>query len=224
MQKTRTLLLCGLLLGACGSEASTTQPTASPARTAVVVTPSPRPATATFVPTAGGSSPAPTRRPAATSAPAPTTGAVTQQDNVVRLEDRAWAGGWRNSGASVYGGRTATWVYGSGTQYSRMTAQFNLAAVAGGQAELQVEGMDSEDAAKTQIVIAVNDQQIFRGSNPLPNDDLPLDSGTWTVARFPFDAGLLRAGANRITITNSGGGAFGRPPFFMLDYAELVLP
>jgi hypothetical protein len=67
----------------------------------------------------------------------------------------------------------------------------------------------------------VNGQQIFAGPDPLPNDDLPLESGTWATLAFDLDASLLRAGQNTISIRNRSPGPFGLPPFFMLDYATI---
>jgi hypothetical protein len=140
----------------------------------------------------------------------------------IRLEDTAWTGSWRNRGESVYGGRTATWIYGAGTGWSTMQATFNLPSAVSGTAHLAVEGMDDEWDTKTAIEISVNDTSIYSGPNPLPNDDQPLDQGTWATHRFPFDAALLGAGSNTITIVARTPGTFGQPPFFMLDYAEIV--
>lgn len=149
----------------------------------------------------------------------PTPGSATAE---IRLEDTAWQGGY-GQGRS-YGGRTATWIYGSGTAYSTMTAAVTLERQPQGSAVLRVEGMDSEGRAKTPIRITVNGQPIFQGPNPLPDDDLPLESGTWATASWTFDAALLQPGQNTIQIRNLADGAVGRPPFFMLDYAVLVVP
>ncbi len=83
--------------------------------------------------------------------------------------------------------------------------------------------MDSEGDTKTPILVEVNGQQIFRGPNPLPNDQNNLPSGTWSVAHFPFSSALLRPGSNTITVQTLVNGQIGLPPFFMLDYADLVL-
>jgi serine/threonine-protein kinase len=180
------------------------------------------------IPTAAGAPatiPAPT--PAAPSPPAPTAVAAQEPpaapDGVValRIEDDAWQGGYRRSGGRTYGGRTATWIYGTSTDYSAMRAAFTLQAPPAGRATLAIEGMDSEDAAKTPIRIVLNGTVIFEGANPLPNDDLPLESGTWATYELPFDAALLRAGRNELEISNLAPGAFSLPPFFMLDYAEV---
>jgi hypothetical protein len=139
------------------------------------------------------------------------------------LEDYNWSGGYGNAAnPKSYGGRTATWVYGQRTQYNTMRASLELAGQPTGIAALVIEGMDSEDRAKTVISIAVNDQEIFRGENPLPNDDLPLQSGRWASETFTFDASLLRSGRNELTISNLSQGQVGLPPFFMLDYADLT--
>lgn len=200
----KLLIAAGLLLVSCSSAATDTRRTA-----VVVVPPTSSIPTATFIPTAKGAS---------------TTTGINIISNLTRFEDTAWSGGWRNRGESRYGGRTATWIYGATTSYSSMQAVFNLNRQPQGEAELRIEGMDSEDRAKTLITISINGQTIFDGPNPLSNDDLPLESGTWSLARFPFQANLLRLGSNRIIVQNRSNGPFGRPPFFMLDYAELVVP
>jgi hypothetical protein len=102
-----------------------------------------------------------------------------------------------------------------------MRAAFTLQAQPAGQAALVIEGMDSEDRAKTPIRIALNGIPIYEGDNPLPNDDLPLETGTWASYELAFDAALLRSGRNELEISNLAPGAFSLPPFFMLDYAEL---
>lgn len=140
----------------------------------------------------------------------------------VRLEDTAWQGGYRQGRG--YGGRSATWVYGQSTSYTSMQTVVLLDTPPRGTAALTIEGMDSEDRVKTPIRITVNGSQIFSGPNPLPNDDLPLATGTWAAHTFSFDAALLQPGRNVIRITNLAPGSFGLPPFFMLDYAVLSLP
>jgi hypothetical protein len=140
----------------------------------------------------------------------------------VRLEDTAWQGGYRQ--ARGYAGRSATWIYGSGTEYTTMQAAVVLDRQPQGQATLRVEGMDAEGRGKSAIQITVNGQEIYRGANPLPDDDQPLESGTWGQASWRFDGGLLQPGQNLIRIRNLSPGSFGRPPFFMLDYAILVVP
>jgi hypothetical protein len=82
--------------------------------------------------------------------------------------------------------------------------------------------MDSEGAGKTLIRIRVNGVEIYNGPNPLPDDDQPLESGTWATYTWSFDAALLHAGRNEIEIGNLEKGAFSLPPFFMLDYADLI--
>lgn len=82
--------------------------------------------------------------------------------------------------------------------------------------------MDAEGRAKTPIRILVNGSEIYAGPNLLPDDDLPLETGTWATVRWPFDAALLTAGPNEIEIRNLAPGTFGLPPFFMLDYADVI--
>jgi hypothetical protein len=186
------------------------QPAESPAP------PAPEPPAATVMPTQPATSAPP--------APAQTTPEVAQQGDTVTivLEDTDWQGGYRRASGQTYGGRTATWIYGTSTEYSTMRASFTLADTPAGTVTLSVEGMDSEGRAKTPIQILVNGTEIYNGPNPLPDDDQPLESGTWANHGWTFNAALLRPGQNEITVRNLAEGAFSLPPFFMLDYARVV--
>ncbi len=214
-----TATMGGQVAGAAATESG--QPTVTPEAPATpallaptpTFVPTPAPAGSGQTPAGGAAPPAP-----ATAPPVEKTGAAT----TLRLEDTVWSGGWRNSGGSVYGGRTATWIYGRDTAYHTMQTTFELATAPRNPAQLAVEGMDDENGAKADIEITVNGAPIYGGPNPLPNDDPPLESGTWATYLFPFDAALLRSGTNTITIRNRSPGAFGRPPFFMLDFADLA--
>lgn len=231
MRLLLTALLALMLVG-CGSQqdprsgeqavvaVETTGPTSAPAPGS---TPPARAPTPTFVPAAGQALD-PVSTQASQSSPPSATVLRTGTSTTIKLEDTAWTGGWRNKGASVYGGRTATWIYGAGTQWSTMQASFDLAQPPRSAGQLTIMAMDSEDQAKTLITISVNGTAIFDGPDPFPNDDLPLATGTWAERIFPVDASLLRAGRNTIMIGNRSPGVFGRPPFFMLDYAVLDLP
>jgi hypothetical protein len=141
--------------------------------------------------------------------------------SLIRLEDSAWFGGFRPALGRTYGGRSTTWIYGSGTEYSVMETTFSLPSQPQETARLTIEGMDSENAPRTLISISVNGVEIFRDRNPLPDDDHPLESGTWASFTWSFSATLLQPGENIITIENLDPGEFSLPPFFMLDYAVL---
>ncbi len=166
-------------------------------------------------------------RPIATEprpAPPRPTAPPAARGATVRLEDTNFNGGFRNSGASIYGGRTATWVYGQGSGYSTMAATFNVGAPGPGTATLTIEGMDSEGPAKTPMRVALNGATLYQGFDPLPDDDMPVATGNWGELALQFDAALLNAGANTITITNLAPGPKGLPPFVALDYALVQLP
>lgn len=179
-------------------------------------TPQPLPS-ATLVP----ASPLPTTPipPAPTSIP-PTPAPAVAGTTAIELDDDTWAGGYNRPRS--YGGRTAMWVYGASTEYNTMTAAFDLPAQPVGTVLLVIEGMDSEGPARTPIVIRVNGTPIYSGPNPLPDDDFNPQTGTWGRFVREFDAALLQPGQNTISISNTAGGQFGLPPFFMLDYAELA--
>jgi len=164
-------------------------------------------------PPAGGVAPAP--------APQPTPSLIVAGAQTVRLDDDAWYGGWKQS--KTYGGRSATWIYGTGTPYSTMAATFELAGQPAGDAVLSIEGMDGENAPKMQISILVNGAELWRGANPLPDDDYSLDTGNWATYSWNIPAAFLRPGANTITIVALSEGSVGQPPFMMLDYADLTI-
>jgi hypothetical protein len=124
----------------------------------------------------------------------------------------------------MYGGRTATWVYGQGSGYSTMQATFIRNATARGTATVTIVGMDSEDAAKTPLRITLNGTTLFQGPDPLPNDDMPLATGNWGTLTLRVDAALLHAGSNTLSLTNLARGAINRPPFIALDYAVVQFP
>ncbi|HEU5101828.1 MAG TPA: hypothetical protein VFU22_22560, partial [Roseiflexaceae bacterium] len=217
------------LIGALATSVPTAISTATAVSTAIAQPPTAVPE-ATAPPALATAAPAPTvAPPVPTAAPpagpaAQTTPQVSQNGNTVNilLEDSDWQGGFRRAAGQTYGGRTATWIYGSSTEYSIMRASFVLKSAPSGTVTLTVEGMDSEGRTKTPIQLSVNSTEIYNGPNPLPDDDQPLETGTWASQSWTFDASLLRVGQNEISVSNLAEGAFSRPPFFMLDYAELT--
>jgi hypothetical protein len=159
----------------------------------------------------------PTATAAAQPQAAPAGGAIP-------LEDGAFAGGYRNPGSSLYRQRSATWAYGAGTAYSTMTARFDLADAPGAGA-LTVTGLTSENW-RPQIAILVNDRQIFRGQSPFPQDpgtpDVIDGTAAWGELSFPIPAGVLRAGANTLTIRNLENiDKINQPPWVMVDRATI---
>jgi hypothetical protein len=174
--------------------------------------PPPKPI-ATAPPTPAPPTPAPPPPPAsATAAP---------QAGEVKVEDTAFQGGFRNPGDSSYRGRTATWVYGSRTQYGRMTARFDLPATPR-DAQVWIVAVDSEGPARTRIAILVNDREIFRGPAPFPDDRPNQPEAPWTERPFAVPEGTLHQGANTLTIQNlENGDRVNQPPFLAVDQATV---
>jgi Polysaccharide lyase family 4, domain III len=142
----------------------------------------------------------------------------------VILDDSAFSGGFRNK-SGRYHGRTATWIYGQGTPYNTMTANFDLDSVPQSQAYLNVAGVDSEDPAKVPIRIIINGAVIYEGPDPLPNDSRsgPGGPGNWGSYTWEIGAGILQQGANSLSITNlDPSDKINYPIFFMLDYATIT--
>lgn len=141
----------------------------------------------------------------------------------IRLDDNAWQGGYRYlNRPSIYGGRTATWIYGTSTQFHTMRATFEVPIKPIGTAQLCIEGMNSEGTYKTHIGIKINGNEIFNGSNPLPSDDYDLETGTWSNFCWDIAPDILHKGTNTIEISNLNEGSYSLPPWFMLDYADII--
>ncbi|MDQ3703956.1 MAG: protein kinase [Chloroflexota bacterium] len=190
-------------------------PTETPAPPQPTETPAPPPPTDTPPPVVPTDTPEPPVEP--TAVPVDSGGSVA-------LEDRDFIGGYFRSDG-LYHGVTATWVYGQATEFSTMTALFNIDSAPQGQATLTIVGLDSEDPVKTPISIVVNGVEIFVGGNPLPNDFTtgPQGAGNWGAAQWVIPAGVLQAGTNTLSITNlTPGGTINAPPFFMLDTATIT--
>jgi hypothetical protein len=105
-----------------------------------------------------------------------------------------------------------------------MAATFTAEQITPGVGYLTIEGMDSEDAAKTPVRIEINGVVLLEGPSPFPNDDMPLETGRWSALTLEFDTAVLRPGPNTITLTNLSRGPRGLPPFVALDYAAITLP
>jgi hypothetical protein len=160
------------------------------------------------------------------NAPSTPVGSDSSDITTIRLEDTDWSGGFTLDDG-IYGGRTAQWIYGTSTAYNTMVATFNIPGQPAGEVEFTVEGMDSENEPKTPISINVNGQEVYNGPNPLPDDDgVPIselrDRGQWGNYTWHISANYFHAGSNEISISNQAEGKMGRPPFFMLDYADLT--
>jgi hypothetical protein len=178
--------------------------------------------------------PQPTRRPRPDPTPEPTppppepTPEPTPppiQTVRARIPDRWFAGDYNGEGSGRYHGRSASWVYGQGTQYHTMTARFRLEHE--GQtvrrASLQVVGLDGEDPPKHSIRIVLNGATIYEGANPLPNDACcgPSGPGNWGSAVFRFAGDLVRRN-NSLVVTNlEPGECTTCPNYVMVDYAVL---
>jgi serine/threonine-protein kinase len=168
--------------------------------------------------------PEPQPEPEPEPEPSPTPEPLAEPAGSVRVDDNGFAGGYTNANR-LYHGVTAVWIYGRGTRYHTMSTRFNIPGRPRGAATLTIRGLDSEDAAKTPILITVNDTQIYSGGNPLPDDFAsgPSGPGNWGTYSWRMDPGTLKGGANTLTISNlSSSACMNCPAFFMLDYVTIA--
>jgi serine/threonine-protein kinase len=147
---------------------------------------------------------------------------VPPNGNGTVLEDSAFMGGYTREDG--YHGRSAQWVYGQGTEYNTMTAQFTIERKPKGRASLTLVGLDSEDKAKTPMRVTLNDQVVFDGPDPLPNDteNGPQGEGNWGSITWRLENKALQEGQNTISITNlDPSDQINFPIFIMIDQVAL---
>ncbi len=211
----------------------TTAPPVSPAPT-VAVTPlpsiEPEPSIEpqpTLNPQPTPSSPPTPRNPPPTAAPSeppaqPTRPPPAVSDYTVRIPDGRFVGDSGGDGNGTYHGRTASWIYGQGTPYSQMTAQFTLdqPGVIFGRGSLEIVGLDGENEKHNSVRVELNGVTLFEGPDPLPNDICcnGTGPGDWGSAVFEIPRDVLQS-ENVLKITNLElSDCTGCPKFVMVDF------
>ena len=199
----------------------TTGPTAPPGPTPTAqptLQPTPRPIPRPTPSPTQEPTPEPTPRPTSSATASPTPpGPPIRQTTAVR----PFRGGFNQR----YHGRSAAWVYGQGTAFHTMTANFDIdgADSVRGDATLRLVGIDAEDIVKKPIRIILNGVIIYDGPDPLPNDFCcgPSGEGNWGTAEFGFSAALLGS-SNSVSITNlDDRDCTYCPNFVMVDSAQV---
>ncbi len=148
---------------------------------------------------------------------------VPSGSNSVTISALSFQGGFTNPGG--YHLRNPQWVYGQGTQYHTMSASFAISDKPKGPADLAVVGVNSEDAPKCHLRVLVNDQVVFDGSDPLPNDntDGPQAPGNWGTAHFRIGPNILQQGNNTVTFINlDPSDKINYPIFIMINSVTLT--
>jgi hypothetical protein len=107
-----------------------------------------------------------------------------------------------------------------------MQASFDLDGTPEGAASLTIRGMDAQDPEKSPIRITINDQEVFKGDNPLPDDfatgDFRDGEGNWGTFTWDISPGVLAHGGNSLQISNEASSDIIRnPPWFMLNTAQI---
>jgi hypothetical protein len=144
------------------------------------------------------------------------------------IPDSLFVGDFHGEDNGTYHGRSASWIYGQGTPYATMTANFGLDApvVAGGRASLELVGLDGENPVKNVIRIVLNGTTLYEGPNPLPDDVCCGASGpgNWGSVAFEFPSELLTT-SNTLSITNlQPNDCTSCPKFVMIDQAVVTYP
>jgi tRNA A-37 threonylcarbamoyl transferase component Bud32 len=184
----------------------------------------------TLAPQPTPTSPPTPRNPPPTAAPSEPPPepppAPTLSDYTVRIPDGRFVGDFGGAGNGTYHGRTASWIYGQGTAYSQMTAQFSLdqRGVIVGGGSLEIVGLDGENEKHNSMRIELNGVPLFEGPDPLPNDICcnGTGPGNWGSAVFDIPRDVLQS-ENVLKITNlEPSDCTGCPKFVMVDFVVVT--
>lgn len=116
-------------------------------------------------------------------------------------------------------GKVAAWVRGAMTDVSTMSAEFSVDSPPAGAATLELDGQDSDSlwAPAAPIRISINGTEVFSG---VPG----FVKRGWARRQFTIPAGVLRAGDNRLTITNLVNSDSPRVHWVMISEAIITYP
>ncbi len=141
--------------------------------------------------------------------------AVEPMDGGVRIPESAFVGG---TGHRVYGNscepRRATWAYGRGTAVHTLTTTFELHDPPA-EAALILVGQDHDKEGVTDVEVTLNGQVLHSG----PNE---FGKRGWYEWKIPLPSGILRDGANTLTIRNVEDSEATDANWMMLAEARLV--
>ena len=116
-------------------------------------------------------------------------------------------------------GRPWAAVYGSQSGYGQATLAFALESAPSGEAVLLITGVDDEVGGNNPIVITVNGVEVYSGGSPFPSwDGADVSRAPWTEVSIAIPDGVLREGANTVTVSNlSSSAAINSVPYVLLS-------
>jgi len=124
--------------------------------------------------------------------------------------------------------RTKGVLQGAGTVFNQATLAFHLAAAPAGETKLVLNGVDDSVGTPNVLAVAVNGTEIQKGPFFAKNDISITRNDRyqvgWKDVPIPIPAGLLKAGDNTLTITNTSS-CFDRDTlnYSLLDFIRLEL-
>ncbi len=140
---------------------------------------------------------------------------VREIDGGVVVPESAFVGG---TGHRVYGNgcepRRATWIYGQGTSVHTMEAIFTLSDPPA-EATLVLVGQDHDKEGATDVAVILNGETLHEG----PNE---LGKRGWYEWKIALPSGILRDGANTLTIRNLESSDSMSADWIMLSEAQLL--
>ena len=135
-------------------------------------------------------------------------------------------GAYRRDDGTLYGRPTVA-LYSVGTGYERGTLTFQAPAAPTVPLTLLLAGLDDERTAQGTFVVAINGVTVFSGATTFPN--APTDDhgvgGTdryWGQMRITVPAGVLKAGANTLTLENTTAGGSIGVPYILINTVQFV--
>jgi hypothetical protein len=222
---------------AAGAATPTVTATASPTATMTASATLTRSPTVTFTPVPPSVTPTPVPpsptatallRPVTSATPTlpppvpiatPKPGAKPGQSGTVEIPSTAFQGGFRTPDGN-FRGQSAMLIYGQRTPHSTMSARFELPGEPR-EAQLRLNGLDSEDRDKTQVEILINERPFFRGPSPFQNDQGSRPQAPWSDREVNITPGFLKEGSNLLTIRNLAESNNQGPPFIAVHSATI---
>lgn len=126
-------------------------------------------------------------------------------------------GAGKHFGSTLHGKRGTNYVYAGPTgECSSMRARFEVVEAPREPRFLYLEALDDDFPSKARIELAVNGQALFAGLSG-------FSDSKWEQRRYPVPAGVLKAGANEVTVRcTDQKGTLGMPPWFCVSLLAIA--
>ncbi|MFW6059457.1 MAG: hypothetical protein ACODAQ_04715 [Phycisphaeraceae bacterium] len=114
-------------------------------------------------------------------------------------------------------------IFSAGVEGSSTRAEFTLERAPGGDARLEIIGLDDNHDGNTPIRIEINGETVHEGRTIFADPEHIYRPHPWKTQRFDVPAGALRQGRNTLTLTNLTDGRTDALRWMFVHQASLVM-